>query len=75
MQKEDYTVVVFSGAMASPKKFRLPKKFAKIGLIVLVTFLGTSLYFAQQYMTLQENETELAKLRKESKIRLSLIHI
>ena len=69
MQKEDYTVVVFSGAMASPKKFRLPKKFAKIGLIVLVTFLGTSLYFAQQYMTLQENETELAKLRKESKIR------
>ena len=69
MQKEDYTVVVFSGAMASPKKFRLSKKFAKIGLIVLITFLGTSLYFAQQYMTLQENETELAKLRKESKIR------
>ena len=69
MQKEDYTVVVFSGAMASPKKFRLPKKFAKIGLIVLITFLGTSLYFAQQYMTLQENETELAKLRNESKIR------
>ena len=69
MQKEDYTVVVFSGAMASPKKFRLPKKFAKIGLIVLVTFLGTSLYFAQQYITLQENETELAKLREKSKIR------
>ena len=69
MQKEDYTVVVFSGAMASPKKFRLPKKFAKVGFIVLVTFLGTSFYFAQQYMKLQENETELAKLRKESKIR------
>ena len=69
MQKEDYTVVVFSGAMASPKKFRLPKKFAKVGLIVLVTFLGTSLYFAQQYIKLQKNETELAKLRKESKIR------
>jgi len=69
VQKEDYTVVVFSGAMASPKKFRLPKKFAKVGFIVLVTFLGTSFYFAQQYMKLQENETELAKLRKESKIR------
>ena len=69
MQKEDYTVVVFSGAMASPKKFRLPKKFAKVGFIVLVTFLGTSFYFAQQYMKLQENETELAELRKESKIR------
>ena len=37
MQKEDYTVVVFSGAMASPKKFRMPKKFAKVGLIVFIT--------------------------------------
>ena len=69
MQKEDYTVVVFSGAMASPKKFRLPKKFAKVGLIVLVTFLGISFYFLQQYIKLQENEVELTKLRKESKIR------
>ena len=69
MQKDDYTVVVFSGEMASPKKFSLPKKFAKVGLIVLVTFLGISFYFLQQYIKLQENEVELTKLRKESKIR------
>jgi len=73
VQKDDFTVVVFPGAVSSPKKFRIPKKFAKVGFIltgvILVTFLGTSFYFAQQYFEVRENEAELAKLRKESKIR------
>ena len=73
MQKDDFTVVVFPGAMGSPKKFCLPKKFAKIGFavtgVLFVALIASSVYFVQQYMELQGNETELAKLRKESKIR------
>ena len=73
MQKDDFTIVVFPGALSSPKKICLPKKLAKIGFIftgvLFVSFLGSSVYFVQQYIQLQGNETELAKLRKESKIR------
>ena len=73
MQKDQFTIVVFPGTSRSPKKICLPKKFAKYGFIVMgalfVVFLGSSVYFVQQYLQLQGNETELAKLRKESKIR------
>ena len=73
MQKDDFTVVVFPGRMASPKKFRLPKKFARLSFmlvgIALIVFFSASFYFVQQYMKLQEDGAELAKLRKESKIR------
>ena len=73
MQKDDFTVVIFPGATGSPRKLCLPKKFAKVGLmvigVVLVAFLGTSFYFVQHYTQFQEDGAELAKLRKESKIR------
>lgn len=73
MQKDDFTIVVFPGALGSPKKICLPKRFAKLGFVVigvlLVAFLGSSVYFVQQYLQLLGNETELSKLRKESKIR------
>jgi murein DD-endopeptidase MepM/ murein hydrolase activator NlpD len=73
VQKDEFTIVVFPGALSSPKKFCFPKKFAKTGFIVTAVlffaFLGSSVYFVQQYIQLQGNETELAKLRKESKIR------
>lgn len=73
MQKDDFTVVVFPGAMGSPKKFCFPRRFAKCGFIVtgvlLVAFLGSAVYFSQQYLKLRGNEAELAKFRKESKIR------
>lgn len=73
MQKEDYTLVVFPGTSGSPKKYRLPKRFAKIGFmlsgVLLVAFLGFSVHFTQQYLKLQGNESELAELLKESKIR------
>ena len=73
MQKDQFTIVVFPGTSSSPKKICLPKKFAKLGFIVagvlFVVFLASSVYFTHQYLQLQGNETELAKLRKESKIR------
>jgi len=73
VQKDEFTIVVFPGTLSSPKKFRLPKKFAKLGFIftgvLFFAFCGASVYFVQQYLQLQGNEAELSKLRKESKIR------
>ena len=73
MQKDEFTVVIFPGSMVSPKKFCLPKKFAKLAFtivgIFLLAFFGSSVYFVQQYLELRGNDAELAKLRKESKIR------
>jgi hypothetical protein len=52
--KDDFTIVVFPGALGSPKKICLPKKLAKLGFIVtgvlFVAFLGSSIYFVQQYL-------------------------
>ena len=45
-------------------KFRIIVSF-----VVLIGFLGSSFYFIQQYLKLQDSETELVKLRRESKIR------
>ena len=73
MQKDEFTVVIFPGAMGSPKKFYLPKKFAKLAFaitgVLILAFLGSSVYFAKQYLKLQGNEIELAKIQKESNIR------
>jgi murein DD-endopeptidase MepM/ murein hydrolase activator NlpD len=52
---------------------RLPKRLVKfsilVSFVVLIGFLGSSFYFIQQYLKLQDSETELVKLRRESKIR------
>ena len=73
MQKDEFTVVIFPGAIGSPKKFYLPKKFAKLAFtitgVLILAFLGSSVYFAKQYLKLQGNEIELAEIRKESNIR------
>ena len=73
MQKDEFTVVIFQGVMGTPKKFYLPKKFAKIAFavtgVLILAFLGSSVYFAKQYLKLQGNEIELAKIQKESNIR------
>jgi len=51
----------------------LPKRFVKFGIlvsfVVLIGVLGSSFYFVQQYSKLQGSETELAKLRRDAKIR------
>ncbi len=73
MGKDDFTIVIFSGALGAPRKLRLPKRLVKLSVlvsfVVLVGVLGSSFYFTQQYLRLQGGETELVKLRRESKIR------
>ena len=67
MQKDEFTVVIFPGAKGSPKKFYLPKKLAKLAFtitgVLILAFLGFSVYFTKQYLKLQGNEIELAEIR------------
>ncbi|MBT5027141.1 MAG: M23 family metallopeptidase [Nitrospinaceae bacterium] len=73
MGKDEFTIVIFPGSLSTPKKIRLPKRFVKISVlvsfVVLIGVLGSSFYFTQQFLRLQGSETELVKLRRESKIR------
>ena len=73
MQKDEFTIVVFPGAKGSPKKFHLSKKIIKLAFAItgvfIIVFLGSSIYFTKQYLKLQGNEKELAKIQKESNIR------
>ncbi|MEO2043146.1 MAG: hypothetical protein ABGX43_00970, partial [Nitrospinaceae bacterium] len=63
MGKDEFTIVIFPGSLSTPKRFRLPQRFVKLGvlmsLVVLIGFLGSSSYFIQQYLHLQISETEL----------------
>ena len=73
MGKDEFTIVYFPGSLSTPRKLRLPKRLVKISIlvsfVVLIGVLGSSFYFIQQYLKLQDSETELVKLRRESKIR------
>ena len=72
MGKDEFTIVYFPGSLSTPRKLRLPKRLVKISIlvsfVVLIGVLGSSFYFIQQYLKLQDSETELVKLRRESKI-------
>jgi murein DD-endopeptidase MepM/ murein hydrolase activator NlpD len=71
--KDELTIVLFPGTSGAPKKISLPKLVVKFGVlvssVVLIGFLGSIFYFTQQYLSLQISETELVKLRRDSKIR------
>ena len=73
MSKEEVTIVVFPGTSSAPRKMCLPKRIVKIGALIsfvtLVGFLVSTFYFTNQYLQLQGSEVELAKLRRDSKIR------
>lgn len=73
MGKDEFTIVIFPGSLSTPTKLRLPKRLVKISVlvsfVVLIGVLGSSFYFIQQSLKLQDSETELVKLRRESKIR------
>jgi murein DD-endopeptidase MepM/ murein hydrolase activator NlpD len=71
--KDEVTIVLFPGTSGAPKKICLPKLVVKFGVlvsvVVLIGFLGSIFYFTQQYLSLQISESELVKLRRDTKIR------
>ncbi len=73
MDKEDYSVVFFPGAAASPKRFLISRRWFRIcgysALVVLIGVVSTLIYFSQKYYYLASDEVELTELRRESKIR------
>ena len=73
MNKEDYSLVFFSGASASPKRFRLSRRLFRLFgysfLITLFVVISTFIYFSQKYYYLANDEIELTELKRESKIR------
>jgi len=70
---EDYSVVFFPGATASPKRFRISRRWFRIygysALVILLGVVSTFIYFSQKYYYLANDEIELTELRRESKIR------
>ena len=73
MNKEDYSLVFFSGTSASPKRFRLSRRlfrlFGYASLVILFGVISTFIYFSQKYYYLANDEIELTELKRESKIR------
>lgn len=73
MRKDDYTLMLFPGETGSPKKVRIPKRFIRTGLILLVVLLtgitGSSIYFIKNYTRLISEQTEVADLRRQSKMQ------
>jgi len=73
VQKDVYTIVVFPGSTASPKRIQLSKKFAKVALIsllVLSVFLGgTGIFLVYEYVNYRDDKVALASLKRQEKIR------
>ena len=73
MDKEDYSIVFFPGTTGSPRRFRVSKRWFRIGGylagIVIFTVVSTLVYFSQKYHRLGSDEAELTEFRRESKIR------
>ena len=72
-KEEDYSVVFFPGATASPKRFRISRRWFRIcgcsSLVILLGVVSSFVYFSQKYYYLANDEIELTELRRESKIR------
>lgn len=72
MKKENVTLMIFPGSSGSPKKISFPKHFVQFGLMVLlvlfVGFIGSSVYFAKEYVSLIDDRSEVTELRRQSKI-------
>ena len=72
-KEEDYSVVFFPGVTASPKRFRISRRWFRIyvcsSLVILLGVVSSFVYFSQKYYYLANDEIELTELRRESKIR------
>jgi len=73
VEEEDYSVVFFPGATASPKRFRISRRWFRVGgysaLFLLLGIVSSLIFFSQKYYYLASDEVELTELRRESKIR------
>ena len=71
--KEDYSVVFFPGNTASPKRFRISRRWFRTcgysALVILLGVVSALIYFSQKYYYLANDEVELTELRRESKVR------
>ena len=72
-KEEDYSLVFFPGVTASPKRFRISRRWFRIygysALVILLGVVSSFVYFSQKYYYLANDEIELTELRRESKIR------
>ncbi|MEE9259236.1 MAG: peptidoglycan DD-metalloendopeptidase family protein [Nitrospinaceae bacterium] len=73
MNKDQYTIVIFPGAIEKPRKIQVPKRFARLAmsavLALVVGITGYSFYFSNKYVQLVNDQGELTELRRESKIQ------
>jgi len=77
VQKDDYTIIVFPGSTASPKRIQLSKKSAKVALISLLVvslfFGGAGIFFINQYLKYQDDQVVLVSLQRQGKIQKTQI--
>ena len=72
MKKNDLTLMLFPSDTGAPKKIRIPKKLVKtilaVSVVILVSVVGSSVYFVKKYIQLTNEQVEFAELKRESKI-------
>jgi len=72
VKKNDLTLMLFPSDTGAPKKIRLPKKLVKtvlaVSVVILVSVVGSSVYFVKKYIQLTNEQVEFAELKRESKI-------
>lgn len=73
MDKDYYTLMVFPGTAAEPKRARISKRLFKfsiaIALVISIGFIGASFYFSKQYQALSSEKNQLVELRRQAKLQ------
>ncbi|MFQ5481400.1 MAG: M23 family metallopeptidase [Nitrospinaceae bacterium] len=73
MQKDVFTIVIFPGSTSSPKKYQVSKSLFRCFLgsvfLLLVGFAGSTFSLSNEYLKDKQSDSELASLRRESKIQ------
>lgn len=73
MKKEYYTIIVFPGDSAKPRKFQIPSLLVRVAFCALIIFsigfAGSSYYFSSNYVRLLDDTAELTGLKREAKLQ------
>jgi murein DD-endopeptidase MepM/ murein hydrolase activator NlpD len=73
VDKEEYSIVFFPGAAASPKRYKFSRYWFRASvfsaLFILMSGALTFTYLSYKYSHLLQEEMELTELRREAKIR------